>query len=148
MSARTPIPDEIIASVPGIAKHVIEHGGEINWQEIAETLGAEVTRLHNEIDRLHKGPIGDPPKPTGRVDRGHPLAALWFEYGLDRPDQYATAWSMVHDDLCPVCTGSLEPGPYAPFNGQCADCNLCWIATDAYLAMDQIDRAIDRGPDE
>lgn len=120
----------------------------IDWQKIANELAAEVTRLHDEIDRMHRGPVGDPPALTGHMDRDHPLARLWFELRLDDQETHDTAWTRVTEGRCGACDGALTPGPYRPFAGRCEDCNLAWIADPRSLGLDQIDRAIDRGPDE
>lgn len=115
------------------------------WQEIAATLAAEVLRLHDEIDRLNGG--GDAKAPlSSHADEGHPLWPLWVGLHLDELDRLGKVWRGVLDGWCPRCGLELVPGPYPPFQ-MCEDDNLCFIASDGHFALDEIDRARDRGPD-
>jgi hypothetical protein len=114
------------------------------WQTIANELASEVTRLHQEIDRL-KG--GDAKAPMiSRADHGHPLWETWVELDLDDVWHLADAHATVLHGDCPKCKGKLAPGPYGDFQ-MCEDDNLCFIAGHGSFALDEIDRARDRGPD-
>ncbi len=122
------------------------------WEAIAQELAGEVTRLRAEIDRLK---VGDNKAPlASKADWTHPLYALWVEMGLDNLSNLEEAWAQVRygnkeRGRCPKCDGDepLTEGPYAPFR-QCLDCQVCYIASDHHFALDTLERAQERGPDE
>jgi hypothetical protein len=132
VSARTP------TTAPVITPSTVEE-----WQEIANTLAAEVTRLHAEIDRLKGGASVEPL--TSNADWTHPLYAEWVMHGWDNIEKLHDAWHAVILGHCPVCGERLRPGPYAPF--KTCDCGLCFAASDRHFLFDTVERAMDLGPD-
>lgn len=120
----------------------------LDWQQIANEMAAEVIRLRAEVDRLSELQRGGGKAPlASHADWTHPLYKLWIEMGLDDLEKLHAAWFAVTHDVCPQCEGHLARGPYEPFQN-CADCQLCFIAGPGTFALDTLERAIDRGPDE
>ncbi len=117
------------------------------WQTIANELAAEVTRLHDEIDRLrggeHKVPL------ISRADWTHPLYPLWIEMGLDDIAVLQEAWRAVFvRRQCLKCEGALaEHVVDADALGGCLDCGLLYYVRDGHFGIDTIERAQERGPD-
>ena len=141
MSARTPIPADVIGSGTALSE-------PLDWQQIANEMAAEVIRLRAEVDRLSELQRGGGKAPLeSKADWTHPLYPLWVELGLDDLTGLVAAWHEGIEKRCPKCTGALFADVYTAPMVVCPDCQLCYIASDGHFAIDTVERAMERGPD-
>jgi hypothetical protein len=146
MTPRTTIPAEVIR--PEELETLRQR--ERDYLVVLRDLDAEVVRLRAEVDRLTKlGGTQALAPLASKADHTHPLFPLWVELNLDNMPGLLTAWETVQEHRCPKCGAELED--FMDGNA-CHDCGLLWILYTAgkhgSLAIDTIERAQERGPDE